>query len=176
MRSISTLPGAAARAPTKQARDARLHRGRSSSPRATTFQAHHSKSNPGTLELQHGHASATTRQGHFQIGGEADGVVNTDISDSTRDERSGAAGAVSFERDALTFPTRDSAFDSIASAHCERSRLPRANTRDVRLQPTFTNVRSSGASRRAPLFRLARPRCSHLRGVARWLPAFEQPA
>lgn len=38
------LPGAAARAPTKQDRDARLQLSRSSSLRAWTFQARHSKS------------------------------------------------------------------------------------------------------------------------------------
>jgi hypothetical protein len=45
MRSISMLPGAAARAPTKQDRNGCPRRARSSSPRAWPLQARHSKSN-----------------------------------------------------------------------------------------------------------------------------------
>jgi hypothetical protein len=62
-----------------------------------------------------------------------------------------------FEREALKVSTRDSAFHALASAHSRTQGRNAQRTETPRLQPTLTNWRSSGASRRAPLIPVGPP-------------------
>jgi len=151
MRSISTLPGAAARATKSKDHDARLQRGRPSLRRALPFQARHSKSNPGTFDHPHGHASATTRRSRSPIGG-----VNTDRvkcgklfrQHARETKRAGPERA--FERDALKVQRATAHSMPLRALTRERRAGTRRTPRTPRLQPRRPNVRSSGASRRAP--------------------------
>jgi hypothetical protein len=85
--------------------------------RASPFQARHSKSNPGTLELQHGHASATTWRSGFQVRRDSAAGVNTDISEPHARTTKRAGPERAFERDALTGQRATAHSIPVASAH-----------------------------------------------------------
>jgi len=156
MRSISTRPVAAARATKSKTRTV---------ARATRVQIHRERGRCKLATLKAIRELPTTRTATHRasalsvvvISGKAAGVVNTDISEPHALTTKRAGPERAFERDALTVQRATAHSIPLRALTRERRAGTRREPETPRLQPRRPNVRSSGASRRAPLIPVGPP-------------------